>query len=115
MSWRGEPSATIFPLPSLATTTPIASPAIELVGCTTSQDKVASVISSLRGVDGDTVRVRDVNGHDLDEKTSGLQPGDLGELADTAHEGRELHRLPVEVVDRTGSQRREVVVRVGVA
>jgi hypothetical protein len=28
------------------------SPAIELVGCTTSQDKVASVISSLRRIDG---------------------------------------------------------------
>ena len=30
----------------------VQSPAIELVGCTTSQDKVASVISSLRRVDG---------------------------------------------------------------
>jgi hypothetical protein len=30
----------------------IQSPAIEIVGCTTSQDKVAAVISSLRRVDG---------------------------------------------------------------
>lgn len=57
-AWLTSLRATVSPGASVdgAATDPlranINSPAIEIVGCTTSQDKVASVISSLRRVDG---------------------------------------------------------------
>jgi Tfp pilus assembly protein PilN len=55
------------------------SPAIELVGCTTSQDKVASVISSLRRIDG----VQRVS-LSASEKLTAVASGKAGGSSDSA-------------------------------
>jgi hypothetical protein len=57
-AWLTAMRATVTPSSSVdgGVTDPlrsaVAAPAIEIVGCTTSQDKVANVISSLRRADG---------------------------------------------------------------
>jgi Tfp pilus assembly protein PilN len=54
-------------------------PAIELVGCTTSQDKVAAVISSLRRVDGvDRVSLSSSAKNQQQQKAAAAAPGDSG-------------------------------------
>lgn len=61
-------------------------PALELVGCTESQDDIAAVMSSLRRVDG-VERVSLSSSEKLDNAVSGSATGDSGGAGDDCRQG----------------------------